>query len=173
MAEHDSTATKTIRIPLTQGRFALIDEDDLSLVEGFKWLAAKSGRTDYAVRFIKREDKVVRIAMHRVIMDASPGIEVDHVNGDGFDNRRVNLRLATHQENSRNRHKTKGCRSQYKGVRWANSENKWRAIIKIDGHYKHLGYFREEVDAARRYDAVAREVFGDFAKLNLPDALDE
>lgn len=106
--------------------------------------------------------------MHRLILGTSVGMEVDHVNGDGRDNRRVNLRLATHSQNMANQRKRRdGISSRYKGV-WYERRRKrpWRAKIKVRGRQVNLGYFETEEEAAYAYNLAALEHFGGFARLN-------
>jgi len=96
--------------------------------------------------------------------------KIDHVNHNGLDNRRSNLRLATIQENQFNRQIQKTTKSsQYKGVSWETKQNKWRPSIKFNNQNIHLGSFTSEEDAARAYDKVAKELFGEFCCLNFPE----
>ncbi len=96
-------------------------------------------------------------------MDAGPRIEIDHRNGDTLDNRRKNLRVVTKNQNQQNRHHVEG-RSRFKGVGWC--QYSWRAYIKVNQKFIHIGMFPTEEDAARAYDVVAREHFGEFACTN-------
>jgi hypothetical protein len=91
---------------------------------------------------------------------------VDHINGNGLDNRKSNLRICTHQQNCENSRKRKKSFSKYKGVYWSKNAKKWVAQITIDGKSKHLGYFELEEDAAAAYDKAAVKYFGEFACLN-------
>jgi hypothetical protein len=160
----------TISIPLNQGKYALIDEDDFALVSQYNWFLQGLGPYhSYAIRNLPiGSDKKIE-SMHRFLMNAADDIEVDHINGDGLDNRRQNLRLATRSQNMANQKKKEGTTSRYKGVSWRKVERKWRAYIKCDKQNRHLGYFHSEIEAALAYDRAARELFGKFANLNFPD----
>lgn len=164
---------KTISIPLTQGKYAVIDAADHELVSGFKWCVQQAPHTCYAVtaKRIPGTKKKVVTRLHRLILGAKPDEVVDHIDGDGLNNRRSNLRLCTPTENQRNTRKQKGTASQYKGVIWRRG--KWRAQIQGCGHCRYLGQFVEERDAAIAYDRAALEMFGAFAKLNFPVPTEE
>lgn len=149
-------------IPLTQGLVAIVDDEDFAALSQFKWRARPAGMTAYAVRSEYPSNKTIR--MHRQIIGCDGS--VDHINGDGLDNRRCNLREATHQQNMRNRRKTPGCSSRHKGVYWMKSKQKWYARIKGNGANRGLGLFSNEDDAARAYNTAAKAEFGVFAKLN-------
>ena len=149
-------------IELTQYKFALVDDADYDALAAVKWCAQKDGHTTYAVR--NSEGRTV--LMHRVITAAPQGVQVDHINGDGLDNRRDNLRLCTHAENLRNQ-RVKPHSSKYKGVYWDARDGKWQAQIRIDGRKKNLGYFTSELDAGRAYDEAAVKYFGEFARKNV------
>ena len=144
-------------IPVTRGRVALVDSEDYHLVAGRKWCCSNGAPMRY--------DHGAPVYMHRLIMDAPDGVEVDHINGDRLDNRRCNLRLCTHRQNLRNRKRQDNGSSRYKGVH--KSAGKWRAQIGYDGKTHHLGYFTDEADAARAYNEAASEHFGEFARLNV------
>lgn len=154
-------------IPLTQGKVALVDDEDFGWLSEQKWCFNSQG---YSVR-----GRVPQLIMHRVIMErilgeAIPlGMEVDHINTNKLDNRRDNLRLATHAQNKRNVPRYQGSTSQYKGVVWHKRGQKWQAAIWAKGGNQHLGVFETEVEAARAYDRAAKELFGEFAWLNFPD----
>jgi len=154
-------------IPLTQGKFAIVDAHDYERLSKYRWCAVKSRRTYYAIRSVKRSR--VQIRMHRMLLNAPPGLLVDHINNNGLDNRRSYLRLCTHAQNALNQRPHRGTSSRYKGVGWDKSKKKFRA--SITHHYKriHLGYFKCEIEAAKAYDKKAKELFGEFAYLNFPD----
>lgn len=156
----------TIRIPLTKGLEATIDADSLPEVWGRAWCAYPTRQGFYA-QGSQTEDSKKREFMHRVIMDAKPGEQVDHKNHDGLDNRRCNLRIATGSQNGANQRKTRGS-SRYKGVSRQVRASKWQASIRLDSRSKHLGLFESEEDAAIAYDEAALAQWGDFAHLNFP-----
>ena len=110
------------------------------------------------------------VHMHRMIMKPPKGMVVDHINCDGLDNRRANLRFATRQQNKCNtRPISRRCSSKYKGVFWARDRCKWRAVVTSKGKRMNLGAFDNEVEAARVRDAAAKKYHGQFAWLNFPD----
>jgi hypothetical protein len=144
-------------VPIGPDAFALVDIEDVPLVSGYNWKT--NGRYVSA-----RTSDGGHILMHRLIMGLGKGDSfVDHEDGDGLNNRRYNLRLATHAQNMRNRNKTTGA-SKFKGVRWC--QNKWRAAITADGNRHYLGAYHREVNAAKAYDRAAVKLHGEFAKTN-------
>jgi len=108
--------------------------------------------------------------MHRAILNAPPRMDVDHINGNGLNNTRENLRLCTRSQNMMNQ-RLKGGTSRFRGVSWLKGGAKWHAQVRANGKRLHLGLFTDETEAAMAYDAAARELFGDFARLNFGDAL--
>jgi hypothetical protein len=157
-------------IPLTQGRFALVDEADYADLIRHSWCVSRMGykksanqKTLYAVRMTNQRQT---IRMHRQIMAAGPGQIVDHINHNGLDNRRCNLRICTQAKNIWNQRGQRGRTSRYKGVFIHRQSAKWRAAICHKGKRYYLGYFDSETAAARAYNAKARELFGEFAYLN-------
>lgn len=162
-------------IPLTMGLFALIDDEDYDLVSKYKWYARKDYNTYYAVGYDKDayNNGVGRnIRMHRLIMGLDYGnkMQVDHINHNGLDNRRENLRIVTHRQNCFNKRKQEECSSKHKGVGWRKAKKKWCATIVIDYQYIVLGHFDNEIEAARMYDRVALFEFKEFACTNFPAA---
>jgi hypothetical protein len=114
----------------------------------------------------------VRVLLHRFILGAAPGTMIDHKNGNGLDCTRENLRLATRSQNQHNagRRMYAGARSsRFKGVHWHRVTGKWVAQIMAARKYHYLGLFIDEEQAARAYDAAARELHGEFAQLNFPE----
>lgn len=151
-------------VALNKNKLAIIDGGDSQLVQGYVWYEMPVRDTSYAATAINGRT----VYMHRLIMSAPTGIEVDHKNGDGLDNRRCNLRLATHQENLANQKLSRANTSGYKGVVLQKSGT-WRAQAKHSGKMYNLGSYHKIEDAARAYDLFMRERFGAYAKVNFPD----
>lgn len=108
--------------------------------------------------------------MHREIIIPPYPLVVDHINHNGLDNRKANLRPATKSQNTINKpyKKKKGAHSKYRGVTWQKSINKWQAQIRAKGNPRVIGYFEDEIEAAKAYDAAAKKHHGEFAVLNFP-----
>jgi len=154
-------------IPLTKGAAALIDDEDYELVRRYKWQLLDHGKRQYATTTYSVKNRTKHIYMHRLIMGFPKGKEVDHINFDGLDNRRLNLRSCSKSQNHFNLRKRKSA-SRFKGVVLVPSTGKWHARIKIDGKTKHLGTYSSEEDAALAYDNMALQIAGEFALLNFP-----
>lgn len=155
-----------IEVPLTKGKVALIDEEDALRVLGYKWTAnhKPDSGTWYAVTYRRGRT----IYLHRFILNATAGEEVDHENLDTLDNRRCNLRLATHSQNQCNRRAYRRNKTGFKGVYYSKSRNAFCAQIRHGNVQRLLGRFATAEEAARAYDAAARAHHGDFARLNFP-----
>ncbi len=151
-------------IPLTKGKFAIVDGEDYEELNQYKWCANKSGRTYYAIR--RKGSKWIR--MHRQILKAPPHLVCDHVDHDGLNNRKVNLRLCTQVQNCRNRRPRKGGTSKYIGVIFDKQTRSFSAKIGVNHKKIWLGRFKSEDEAARVRDRKAIEVHGEFASLNFP-----
>jgi hypothetical protein len=150
-------------IPVKGCEGAIVDEQDRPLVESYRWHVAKrpNRRIVYACAYTSGGT----ISMHRLIMGAPSGQEIDHRDRNGLNNRRENLRIATHAQNQWNQEKTeRPVTSRYKGV--CRTPHAWRADISFGGRNIYLGSFRSEEPAARAYNAKALELFGEFARLN-------
>ena len=149
-------------IPVSQAKqivaYALVDKSDAARIRARKWTLDRHG---YARHGFK--------SMHREVMSAPDGVEVDHINGNALDNRRENLRFSTRKQNTRNGRAHFDGVSQYRGV----SPCRWRAQICIDGKVREIGRFTTEKEAALAYDAEARRLFGEFARANFPAAVAE
>ena len=150
-------------IPLTQGHVALVNNQDYAQLVCYRWryFRRPAERTGYAVR-TEHVPRKRTVYMHREIMHAPKGIEVDHRNHNGCDNQRRNLRLATKSQQHANRLKQQSS-SRYKGVTWHKATEKWRAQIKVHGKKMHLGLFISERKAADAYQQAAKQYFGEFA----------
>lgn len=161
-------------IPLPKGYVAIVDDEDYESLSQFKWGvgAQKKNATVYAFRRKRQGGKQVSILMHREIAGALKDEQVDHRNHCGIDNRKVNLRrvsVAQNQQNRRPRNNWKNKLSKYKGVTFQTSRRgpkKWRAIMKVNGKNKHIGWFENECDAARAYNNAALAQYGEYAFLN-------
>lgn len=156
----------TRRIYLSDGTWALVDEADAKRVAQFDWEMSRSARTTYARTSSKRLGSNWRL-MHRLVLDARPGEIVDHINGNGLDNRRANLRLVTAAQNARNQFVQAGPKtSRFKGVSWDAVAARWAARITVDGFAIDLGRFDVEEEAARAYDAASLERHGEHGRTN-------
>jgi len=155
-------------ITTTNGYQIQVDDDDIALVLQYRWYAYILTRGCYAARQVwhPEERKNRLVYMHREIMDAQPGQYVDHINHNGFDNRRCNLRICTNVENLRNSPGHRDRASQYKGVSMDRKRGKYVAMINNGQRAINLGYFDSERDAALAYNDAARKHFGDFAYIN-------
>jgi hypothetical protein len=157
-----------VNIPLSQSRVSKVDEEDLDLVGDCSWSFKMSGTKGYAYRLGPRPERK-SVYLHREIGIRLFGscIRIDHVNGDGLDNRRVNLRPASVSQNAQNSQKwRKPTSSKYKGVYFSKANQRWAAMIGLNGRKTFLGYFENEADAASAYNLAAHEMFGQFALLN-------
>lgn len=157
-------------IELTQGQVALVDDEDYEKVRGMKFSAYRDCRTWY----VKTNEKTIKgkrktLRLHRLVMGAKPGEIVDHISGDGLDNRKENLRICKSRQNSQNRqHKRSGATSDFMGVSFYRRTKKWQIQIQLNGQKSHLGYFSNEIAAAKAYDEAAVKYFGEFACPNFP-----
>lgn len=153
-----TSGEKFTTIQVGRGLHAIVDIEDYAWLSARKWKVAGG----YAARTSSRRTYY----MHRLVLAAGPGQHVDHINGNVFDNRRVNLRFATQQQNIHNAAGRRRGTSKYKGVSIFGRLGLWQAQIVANGHKRHLGYFRDEKAAARAYNAAAREAFGEYAHVN-------
>jgi len=157
------------QIPLSQGKFALIDDEDYERVSKYKWCVNSSG---YAVRSFRELQangnyKQKAMKMHRFIMNANEGDGIiDHRDTIRINNQKYNLRVASFVENLRNQKINKNNKSGFKGVRLHKPSSLYIAQIGINGKQKHIGYFKCPVEAAKAYNEAAIKYFGEFAQLN-------
>lgn len=153
-------------IPLTQGFVAIVDDEDYQWVNEHKWHVSVTRGLIYAKRAVSRGGQNRTIYMHREILGrAVDGLQSDHANQNGLDNRRANLRVATQQQNLQNRGPFKKNRLGLKGVRWNVRRQKWIAQITVNGRTKLLGAFLTLEEAYQAYCGAARPVHGQFARL--------
>ncbi|ADI67581.1 HNH endonuclease [Mobiluncus curtisii] len=155
-------------IPLTKGLVAVVDDADYSKLSPYSWYAVGRPGNEYAARYGgHNKGSSSHIRMHRELLNAPAGIEVDHVNGNRLDNRRANLRLATRTQNACNRSKFRGKHhSRFKGVTYHVRDQCWQASIRHHDKHIYLGSFESEVEAAAAYNKAAINYQGKFAKLN-------
>lgn len=160
------------KIPLSQqgknaGKyFALVDDQDFDRINKFKWCVVKNSRWIYAGRTIKIDGKQKTLLLHRFVLNCSNDHLVDHRDGDGLNEQRLNLRIATNAENVRNGKKQKNNTSGFKGVSLVKSSGKYEAQIAYKNKTFHLGKYSTPTEAAKIYNQKAIELHGQFAKLN-------
>lgn len=155
------------QIKLTSTIFAWVDDEDFDRVSRYKWTLDTNG---YVVRKETLPGKVKRkVLLHRFIMNAPHGFDVDHEDHDPLNNLKSNLRICTRSQNSMNRGPKPGSSSQYKGVSFHKRDKAWRACLTVSGQRIDLGYHYTEQEAAIAYDYAAYAYFGEFAYLNFPE----
>ncbi|MGA2915142.1 MAG: HNH endonuclease [Sedimentisphaerales bacterium] len=152
-------------IPLNNGKYAIVDSADFEKINKHKWGIKISTNTIYAIRMVQGKN----VYMHNQIMQPPAGFVIDHKDRNGLNNSRRNLRLATKSQNCCNHLKKPGCSSKYRGVCFHKGNNKWVVYIKIPEKRLFLGYFENEIDAAKAYDTAAKKYHGEFAVLNFPN----
>lgn len=147
---------------LGNGRFTLLDHSDAVVASRYKWVLNDKG---YAVSSFPKNKKV---RLHRFIMNPNNGVEIDHKNGDRSDNRRLNLReCSTNQNRANSKRRSHNKASQFKGVRNNNnSPNQWMARASFHRKQVNIGYFKTEIEAAIAYNRWASQAWGEFARLN-------
>ena len=159
----------SINIDLSSGRMAKIDIEDHKKVTKYNWhLSSNKPPRIYAITNVYKNGRRTTLKMHRYVLNCSnPLIKTDHINGNGLDNRKSNLRLCSNQQNCWNQIKRKNSlhSKKYKGVDF--HKNKWRARIRVSNKEKHIGYYKSEKLAAFAYDIQAAKYFGEFSNLNL------
>lgn len=146
--------------------FALVDDEDFEHLNQWKWSADKRRKTFYAIRSVAKDGRRTTVRMHVEIMGARPGVEIDHQDGDGLNNQRLNLRPATEAQNQWNVTKRGGETSSYKGVSWCSRFQRWKSHISVNGVHTFLGSYPSEELAAAAYNFAARRAHGAFARVN-------
>lgn len=154
-------------IPLSKGLFAVVDVADLHIVESINWYAkVKNGATTYAARWrpvgASRSDETL---MHRMIAGTPKHMDTDHIDGNGLNNRRSNLRSATKSQNMHNARVRKDNSSGYKGVNWNKRKAKWEARIRLNGKHHRLGYHATPEAAHKAYCAASKALHGEFSRV--------
>jgi len=161
------------RIPITREKYIFVSDEDYERVMEHSWQAVPSRVNGlwYAHRMVWSGSSYEPQSVHVFILGAPPeGMEIDHKNRNGLDNRRANIRFATRQQNLANQGIGKLNTSGYRGVIWNKDTQRWRCSIFIDKKRKYLGFFDEAEEAARAFDEEAKKHHGDFANLNFPDS---
>ena len=159
-------------IQLTQGKVALVDDEDFERVNQFKWSARKSknGNVWYAMRGVGDGSIKKTIYLHAYIMGDNPHrAKIDHRDNNGLNDQKYNLRFCTNQQNIMNSKPHLNSVSIYKGVYWRKDKERWVARIWLCGIRIHCKHFVSEIEAAKQYDIWATELFGKFAYLNFPE----
>lgn len=151
-------------IKLTRGLVTLVDKEDFEYLNQWKWCVNKCGKNFYALRGVMKNKKNITIYMHRILSNNESRLLTDHINGDTLDNRKSNLRICTHKQNSRN--SKHSISNDYKGI-WYNKKKKYyQSYITVDGRHIYLGKSDTPIEAAIKYDIGAYKYFGEFANLN-------
>jgi hypothetical protein len=147
-------------IPLTQNKIAIVDTNDYDFLNQNKWHTYKICNTFYVYRRRHKNETfpTAKIAMHRLIMGAKKGEICDHIDGNGLNNKRDNLRKVSHRQNQQNRINDKRKSSKYPGVSWCNTYNKWVAQIDLNKHQTTLGRFNTEIEAFNKYKESLKEM---------------
>ena len=153
-------------IKLTQGKFAKVDDEDFEYINQWKWHAQKDRNGYYACRGVFNGKNMSKVMMHRIINKTPLGLVTDHIDHDTLNNQKNNLRSCTQAQNTANKSKhKKKTSSKYLGVCLIDGKY-WTAALFHNGKRKHIGSFKTEEQAAKAYDMVAIEIFGEFANLN-------
>ena len=156
------------KIRLSNGKAVLVDDDDYDELNKYNWHMGTGCKTKYAARHGKKHlGERSYIPMHRQILNVPNDLETDHIDMNGLNNQKSNLRVCTKSQNAMNRGKPNiKTSSKFKGVSWKEKIRKWQAYIKVEQKWKHLGVFKNQIDAAVAYNQAAIKYHGEFARLN-------
>ena len=155
------------RIQLTRGQIALVDNDDYAMVSAVKWYASRNRDRWYAANRAGPRKAHVTIYLHRLIMNAPSGVEVDHIDGNSLNCQRSNLRLASRSQNACNTGIRANNKSGFKGVSWHERAGRWQVSIHDGDKIVYLGLFDSSLEGAKAYDAAAMKYHGEFARTNI------
>lgn len=152
----------------------LVDSEDYDLLSQKRWYLRVGERNRYAGTFERKQrngvSRTKSLKMHRVILWCPRGYHIDHINRNGLDNRKCNLRVVKQGQNLQNSRKKVGSTSRYKGVSWHRHNRKWESKIRVNKKRWHLGYFDSQAAAARAYDAAARKLYDGYVATNFKTA---
>jgi len=157
-------------IQLTQGYVALIDDEDYDMVNFFSWRVMIRKTNIYVgTQACRINKKAVTMLLHQLVLHNTPeGYEIDHIDGNALNNQKSNLRIVTHTQNMKNTRKSSGgVTSKYKGVFKPSGVRKYKVLITVDKKVIYLGYYKDELEAARVYNEAALKYFGEYAKINI------
>lgn len=157
------------RIALSRGKYAIVDPEDFDKLSKYKWYVAKSRNTFYATRTGKRQkgQRQKYCPMHREIIHIPDGMVCDHINGNGLDNRKANLRAVTPAQNIWNTGKSKAkSHSRFKGPAWDKNDKRWEVRISVNCKRIYIGRFKDQIEAAKAYDKAAIKYHGQYAGIN-------
>lgn len=159
------------KIKLTQGKCALVDDEDFEMLSRWKWCAAldKKTRSFRAMSNRHRWENIkpITMRMERIVIGAIEKQLVDHINHDTLDNRKINLHIVNHHQNGGNRKPKRNSKSGYKGVSWNKGIKKWQAQIRINYKLQNLHFSENPKECAEAYNKAAVKYFGEFAYLNI------
>lgn len=156
-------------ISLSRGKLAMVDDEDFDKIGHLKWYASSTnkGKVFYAARHTSRKSSKHKVIyMHRILLSCPEGMEVDHVDGNGLNNQKSNLRICSHHQNMCHSRKRPDVSSRFKGVHKPSKIKGWIAKIEIKGKVTTIGTFQSEIAAAMAYNEAAIKFHGEFANLN-------
>lgn len=159
-------------IKITQNKEVLVDDKDYDELIKYRWYFVDKPRAKYGyvatdMRNTNNKYKTRHVYMHRFLLNPPRNKIVDHINRNGLDNRRANLRICTYTQNNGNFFMGVRNKSGYKGVSWHKATNKWRATLLYKGEQQYLGIYDDKLEAAKAYNEAAIKYFGEFARPNV------
>jgi hypothetical protein len=153
-------------IELSQGMRVMVDNEDYKELNKYNWYAVKGLNTFYARRSLPTATGGKgSVRMHRIIMQTPEDMDTDHIDGNGLNNQKENLRLCTRSENLMNQRRNRNNTSGYKGVNWNKRDKKWMSQIKVEGKQIHLGYFSGKEEAYKAYCEASKKYHGEFGNV--------